>query len=416
MRPFSRLGLLLALAVAGCGAASDEVSSSLDPNLGMPGGPAGGVAPIDAGTGLSSTPPANAGATPGGNGNTTVIYSDSGALDDPDKCVTTKAAAPPASNPKVDIVWVVDTSQSMFDEQKRINQNMVQFANAITTANIDVSIVMVSQAPSLTGEVGIPLPGICADLPPDPLAGTPLESDPRYHFVQTYVDSKEPLNVALSAYPRYSSFLRAGSTVHFIMVSDDDAQYAGGTPDGRAAQFQTDMSTRLGRPFRLHTISSPGPTPCSASSCDFDPSLGIACVWIGLQCAANASGLTYYALAQRTMGLTASICESDWSSIFRAFGDNIIKSAPLPCDYTIPPPPSGEQLDPQKVNVAFTPAGGAEEIFPRVDPAACGTNAAWHYDNPAAPTKVLLCPAACTEAAAGGSMNIAFGCDTVVLL
>jgi hypothetical protein len=177
-----------------------------------------------------------------------------------------------------------------------------------------------------------------------------------------------------------------------------------------------DLRARLGRPFRQHTISSPGPLPCTSTACDFDPNLGIACVFIALNCSAAAPGATYYALAQRTMGLTASICESDWSPIFRNFQENIIKSAPLPCDYTIPPPPTGESLNKDKVNVVFTPAGGTEETFPRVDSAAaCGSNTAWHYDNPTNPSKVLMCPGACTKAGAGGAISIGFGCSTFVL-
>jgi hypothetical protein len=410
----SWFGLLLAALAAGCAGERDGVAANGEPGLGGLGGVTGGGGVADAGTGTSTI--MNPVVTPGGGGPTMVVYNDGGAVNNPDECVTTKAAAPPASNPQVDIVWIVDTSQSMFDEQKRIGQNMAQFANAITMANIDISIIMLSQAPSLTGEIGIPLPGICADLPPDPLSGTPLAGDPRYHFVQTYVDSPRPLDVAIASYDRYAQFLRPGSVVHFITVTDDESGYRGGTAEGRAMQFEMDMRARLGRPFRQHTISSPGPLPCSANTCEFDPNLGIACVFIALNCSANAPGATYYALAARTMGLTASICESDWSGIFRSFQDNIIKSAPLPCDYTIPPPPNGESLDTSKVNVAFTPAGAAEELFPRVDSvAACGTNAAWHYDNPASPQKVLLCPAACTKAAQGGSMNIAFGCATFVL-
>jgi hypothetical protein len=405
--------LLLTVAANACGVEPDGVSAGGDLAGGGLAGAAGGGGLPDAGSGTSTIQ--NPAVVPTDAGVTTV-YTDASFVN-PDQCVTTKAAAPPASTPKVDIVWIVDTSQSMFDEQKRIAQNMAAFANAITMANIDVSISMVAQAPTLTGEINIPLPGICADLPPDPLTGTPLATDPRYHFVQTYVNSKEPLNVAISAYPRYSPFLRPGSTVHIIVVTDDEAAYAGGSAEGRAMQFQTDMTARLGRPFRLHTISSPGPTPCTANTCELDPNLGIACVFLGAQCNANASGATYYALAQRTMGLTASICESDWSPIFRSFQEAIVKSAPLPCDYTIPPPPRGESLDKEKVNVAFTPAGAAaDEVFPRVsDASACGSNVAWHYDSPAAPTKVLLCPGACTKAGAGGSMNIAFGCGTVVL-
>jgi hypothetical protein len=138
-------------------------------------------------------------------------------------------------------------------------------------------------------------------------------------------------------------------------------------------------------------------------------------VFLAANCRAANSGLTYYALAQRTQGLTASICETDWSKIFAAFQENIIKSAPLPCDYSIPPPPKGDTLNPDKVNVGYTAAGGSnEEVFPRVGEAnGCGTNPGWYYDP--GKTKVLLCPAACSKAGAGGSMNIAFGCNTIVL-
>jgi hypothetical protein len=411
--PWLTLSLFTAF-VASCSAEPDgPVTSGFDPTRAGTGGlGGGGVADAGLGTPPVIAPPV----VPGGTGNTMTTYSDGGPLANPDECVTTKAAAPPASQPKIDIIWVVDTSQSMFDEQKRIAQNMAAFANAITMANIDVSIVMLSQAPSLTGEIGIPLPGICADLPPDPLTGTPLQTDPRYHFVQTYVDSRETLSEAVNSYDRYSMFLRPGSTVHLITVTDDDDAYPGGTPDGRATRFEMDLRTRLGRPFKQHTISSPGPLPCTSTNCELDPSLGIACVFIALNCSAANSGLTYHALAQRTMGLTASICEADWSPIFRNFQENIIKSAPLPCDYKIPPPPTGESLNKDKVNVAFTPAGGSEETFPRAESAAaCGSNAAWHYDNPAAPSKVVMCPNACTKAQAGGSISIGFGCATFVL-
>lgn len=412
--PWLTLSLFTVLA-ASCGADTDGVVSNFDPIRGDTGGLTGGGALPDAGPGTGPVlgPPVIPGGT---GGNTMVVYNDGGALLNPDECVTTKAAAPPASTPKVDIIWVVDTSQSMFDEQQRIAQNMAAFANAITMANIDVNIVMLSQAPSLTGEIGIPLPGICADLPPDPLTGTPLAGDPRYHFVQTYVDSKEPLNIAVSAYDRYAAFLRPGSTVHLITVSDDEPNYRGASADARATQFEMDLRARLGRPFKQHTISSPGPSACTSTACVPDPNLGIACFFIALSCDARAPGLTYYALAERTQGVTASICDADWSATFRNFQENIIESAPLPCDYTIPPPPSGESLDANKVNVSFTAAAGGEETFPRVDsPAACGANAAWYYDNPASPSKVIMCPSACTKIATGGSMDIAFGCATVVL-
>jgi hypothetical protein len=386
-------------------------------NDGTPGGLAGGAGGVAAGGGQldagGTTQTNDPVEVPDAGGG--VVYLDAGFTGD--KCVSTKAVAPPASTPKIDIVWVVDSSQSMFGEQNLIKANLAQFADGISKASIDVSIIMVSQYPTL-----IPgpfqVPGLCPDTPPDPLAGTALAMDPRYHFVQTEVGSPDPLRLAISRYPDYSKFMRDGSAVHFIVVSDDEAQYAGGTPAGRAMQFQADMMGLLHRPFQLHTIASPTGTRCSSPNCSPDPNQGI-CALIDLGCQAANGGDTYYALASLTMGISASICEPDWSPIFKKFQEAVIKSAPLPCDYNIPPPPKNESLDREKVNVAYTAAGGSsEEQLGNVnDASGCGTKIGWYYDKakPETPTKVLLCPQACTQVASGGTMNIVYGCATVVL-
>src|SRR5262245_21912246 len=78
-----------------------------------------GMRPIPAG--MSGAPVSVAGASgsfgvagqPGLAGSTSVII-DSGPPADPEKgCAAMSATAPPASIPKVDIVWVVDASGSM---------------------------------------------------------------------------------------------------------------------------------------------------------------------------------------------------------------------------------------------------------------------------------------------------------------
>jgi hypothetical protein len=56
-------------------------------------------------------------------------------------------------------------------------------------------------------------------------------------------------------------------------------------------------------------------------------------------------------------------------------------------------------------------------VIPRADAEAqCMTNAAWFYDDPAAPTELRLCPAACELVQAGGTVDIAFGCETIVIV
>ena len=47
------------------------------------------------------------------------------------------------------------------------------------------------------------------------------------------------------------------------------------------------------------------------------------------------------------------------------------------------------------------------------DPANCGSEGGWYYDNPSAPTLIKLCDATC-DLLSGGSVQVEFGCDTIV--
>jgi hypothetical protein len=329
------------------------------------------------------------------------------AVPSPDTCAETSMTAPPASNPQIDIVWVVDSSSSMSDEQMKIAANLLQFADRVSMASVDVHIVM------LTNTAGLSCPEV---LPPDPLAKSPLSSDPRYLFVDTRINSTNALDRASATFAMYSQFLRPGAVTHFVIVTDDESHYKGQpTPEARAARFQMDMQTLLGKSFILHSISSPGPDPCRDPACVQRPNTPTCQFPDG--CGAAAPGLTYYALARLTNGLTASICESDWTGIFKPLSDAVIASAPLPCNYQIPAPPKGETLDSNKVNVRWrAPASTDDILFPRAaGESTCGVERGWYYDVASKPTQVLLCPASCKAIAVGGTLSIGFGCATIVL-
>ncbi len=340
-----------------------------------------------------------------------VANAGSGAPDpnNPEMCAGTSITAPPSGMPKVDIVWVVDASGSMVDEQAKIGLNLTQFAEQISMASIDVRIVMMTTVAAI--------PVICPIVPADPLAGTPLASDPRYRFIEQGVDSENALDIAVSAFPMYSTFLRPDAVTHFMIVSDDESSYKGmGDAAARASAFRADMMGLLQKDFILHTISSEGPVACGDANCMPDPNTGI-CFFVMLQCGAARPGTTYYALAEMTKGLTASICQHDWKTIFEPLTTAVIESAPLPCNYKIPAAPVGQTLEAGKVNVRWTSPARTDEIFGRAtDQSACADKAGWYYDDPSKPTEVLLCPTACERVAAGGTVNIAFGCESILLL
>jgi uncharacterized protein YegL len=96
-----------------------------------------------------------------------------------------------------------------------------------------------------------------------------------------------------------------------------------------------------------------------------------------------------------------------------------IRANALACEFPIPEPPMGEQLDPGKVNVNYTPGGSTTATtLPNVLGASqCSGKQAWYYDNNTAPTKIELCPAACqkVQADSGAKVSVKFGCKTIAM-
>ncbi len=88
------------------------------------------------------------------------------------------------------------------------------------------------------------------------------------------------------------------------------------------------------------------------------------------------------------------------------------------CSFLLPVPPSGEAFTPSKVNLSFMPSGGAPEVIPlAVNESACpSVGLAWYYDA-SSPTRMKLCPGACSQVTAdpAGAVTVTYGCATVVL-
>jgi hypothetical protein len=81
------------------------------------------------------------------------------------------------------------------------------------------------------------------------------------------------------------------------------------------------------------------------------------------------------------------------------------------CDFTIPKPADGRAIDFDKVKVDLTRPGQPREGV-RYDP-TCAGGVGWHYDDPLAPTRVLLCDATCGEARSLslGAVDVSFVCE-----
>ena len=102
-----------------------------------------------------------------------------------------------------------------------------------------------------------------------------------------------------------------------------------------------------------------------------------------------------------------------------AIRGTITTKTTLPCQWSIPPSPGGQTLDPFKVNLQFTQAPGAPPqqinyVASESDCAAKGSG--WYYDNPSAPTKAIACPQTCTllTNSRDGQVDLVFGCKIII--
>jgi len=92
-----------------------------------------------------------------------------------------------------------------------------------------------------------------------------------------------------------------------------------------------------------------------------------------------------------------------------------IRGTNTACDFAMPTPTGTDAIDPEKINVNFTPGGGTQTTFAQVATKdACATTDAWYYDTPGAPTRIFLCPHACDTVRAdeNSKLQILLGCAT----
>lgn len=316
-----------------------------------------------------------------------------------DECFGVEEEATPAYE-NADIIFAIDTSGSMSEESGFVNAEMNNFSQQIIQSGIDVRVIMLAERP--IGFVppfpGFPAPaGICIDVPLGSGNCPDDDNPPHYHHPQSEIGSTDSLEVIHDLFPSYESVLRDDANTYLVIVSDDEFVPNGDIQD--AADFVTKFTALAPSKltgFITHAIYCyDGSGPC------------------------EQKGQTYEDLVGLTGGLQENLANQNFQPIFDAVANQVIVNAgQLPCEYLIPQPPMGEDLNPDEVNVVFTDGAGIDEDIYRVDSAAeCDdVDGGWYYDNPSAPTKIILCPASCDEVSNDemGKMDIVFGCATKV--
>lgn len=303
------------------------------------------------------------------------------------ECAGEEATAMNAPAP-IDVIWAVDSSSSMENDARIVQDNLDEFAAFIAATGVDYHVVFISDRGFVT---------------PSPL----FASDPEHFlFVDRSIGSQDVFTRILDQFPTYQSFLRPDAVTHVVGVTDDD-------DDMSAAAFIATMSgpSHLGRAFTFHAIAGTlmtimiGPIPTD-----------VPCTR-GLDIPVMREGERYFDAARMTGGLELSICTDDWSGLFDDLAREVSVSVPLPCVYSIPAAPGGMTFNRDQVNVEHTPEGAsAPAVFPRAPDEASCSGTSWYYDDATTPTEVRLCPEACAAVTAGpGTVAVRFGCDTLLI-
>lgn len=112
-------------------------------------------------------------------------------------------------------------------------------------------------------------------------------------------------------------------------------------------------------------------------------------------------------------GIFVSDGENAQQELLAALGK--IRGQVLDCDFPMPEPKPGIDVDPSLINVNYTPGGGAQTTLTQVANAdACGAGQSWYYDNVANPTRIILCESTCSTITSDSTaeLQILLGCAT----
>lgn len=341
-----------------------------------------------------------------------------------------------AADANVDIIFIIDGSGSMQDEIDQVRTNINDsFLTIIGASNLGWNLIMIG---ARTGEVtnlnsleicvnSPPAGPNCADNPPqfrhvhcevqstDPLTSTAFTyagdppswyaNDPNNRFMS--LCGKTTLPIPIPGWPdafgmswdqkKWGEYLRPQATKVFVVVTDDNSEVSAQEFDDWAlnvAQPPGIFGSTQDRKYIFNSIVG-AETNDSSATCS----------------GAENNGKVYQQLSSMTGGLVASICAFDWSEMFNSIATDIVTT--LGCEYPVPAPPNGETLDPNQVNVLYTPSGSETELIARDTTAGCEEGAdGWQWN--ATEDTILLCGTTCERIKNDpeGDVEIKFGCKT----
>jgi hypothetical protein len=411
--------LAAVLLLGGCSASTGPGSTNTDPDATPPaaGGSASqqpstaGTAHAQAGTlAIDVTP--NAGTSAGGSGGVV-------------SCATQQADADVERMP-VDIIVTIDNSGSMQDEIDAVESNInTKFASILQTSGVDYRVILVSRHEKKGRQTSIcVLPPLSANTACPPTPDQPAFTE-RFYQYSLKVDSLNSLVLLVDTFDAtvkdefglapmgWGAWLRPNASKVFLEITDDNST------EMSAADFVTKITAKSAQfgtaaapTFRFHSIIGIGEKPQVTEP--WQPTEPVQTS----TCTGNADtvenpGPVYQELSRSTGGLRFPLCQfTAFDAVFETIAKDVVSHAAIACDFPIPKPPMGQELDLSKVAVSYDAGdGNAAKTFGQAMSLSECQPDAFYIDS--ASGKILLCPDTCAAAQRGKApkIDVLFTCE-----
>ena len=362
-----------------------------------------------------------------------------GATRVPEACVISTEQATLVQLP-VDIILMLDNSGSMSDELEAVEANINRnFAEILAGSNVDYHMILISRhREEPRDESDEASTSICVQSPLSGLADcsnaeAPAFSD-RFFQYSTKLESTDSFDVLLDTYAPpfddsereekfdqaplgWSAWLRPGTKKVFLEMTDDDEdmpiesfieQLLGQAPE----HFGSDP-TRPG--FVFHSII--GIEEKADPTQPYLPGEAVreeTCT--GNDNEVQNAGESYQELSRMTGGLRFPLCQfGAYDAVFQTIAQDVVQRRGIECDFDIPAPPPGLELDLEKVAIEYDRSadGGSVQFGQSPTAAACQPNA-FYIDG----GRVNLCPEACSAISNDptAKVSVLFTCESQLIV
>ncbi|NCG20325.1 MAG: hypothetical protein GWP91_15055 [Rhodobacterales bacterium] len=224
---------------------------------------------------------------------------------------------------QVDVLWVVDNSSSMEEEQQGIAANFPVFLDFFVGSGLDYLIGVIStdmEDPDHRGQLQARQGHLWVD------AGTPFPEQVLADMTTLGIDGsgdergRDPIWLALTKHANGANagFFRSSAELHVVVISDEEDS---SVTIGEAEFLDWMSGLRVGE-HRLTFSSIVSPDP----------------ICFG----ANDPGVEYIRYTERLGGIYWPICDQDWAEVLRLIGE---QAAPLGKEYYLSALPDVDTIE-----------------------------------------------------------------------